>query len=432
MKAFTRVIYRCPSGRGDMEQESAIDYEHGGLPHIEPGECIGMNYYVIRKLGWGNFSTVWLCWQPYKHEFYAVKIIKSHEDYSRFALDELKLLELVCKVGEVVRFVETFDLQKDTGTHICIVTEVLGHNLLYAIENMDYDNKSSERLRIQMVRDVARSLLQGLAELEKCDIVHTDIKPENVLFTKSKQETCQEALAFIAKLLRGEKLSADEVCAIDDIERVRMTDERRFDLRCIMCQIVRHMRNIKSTDNERCAVKIADLGNAGLGLCYESKEEIQTLQYRSPESILRAGYDYTADVFSAACTIFELATGNYLFDVRPQDTSLEEQEEHLTRMVLTLGDFPSEAFVDAPRYKVLFDECGKLRNPVDLAGCDKPGSPRPRPIYSLLTECYGWNDEDARGFSQLLIKMLRMDPKKRVTAGECLQHDWLTAEWNHC
>ncbi|KAK0415963.1 hypothetical protein QR680_012221 [Steinernema hermaphroditum] len=389
MKAFTRVIYRCPSGRGDMEQESAIDYEHGGLPHIEPGECIGMNYYVIRKLGWGNFSTVWLCWQPYKHEFYAVKIIKSHEDYSRFALDELKLLELVCKVGEVVRFVETFDLQKDTGTHICIVTEVLGHNLLYAIENMDYDNKSSERLRIQMVRDVARSLLQGLAELEKCDIVHTDIKPENVLFTKSKQETCQEALAFIAKLLRGEKLSADEVCAIDDIERVRM-------------------------------------------LCYESKEEIQTLQYRSPESILRAGYDYTADVFSAACTIFELATGNYLFDVRPQDTSLEEQEEHLTRMVLTLGDFPSEAFVDAPRYKVLFDECGKLRNPVDLAGCDKPGSPRPRPIYSLLTECYGWNDEDARGFSQLLIKMLRMDPKKRVTAGECLQHDWLTAEWNHC
>lgn len=46
----------------DDEQESQSDYVAGGYHHVRLGELFHGKYYVIRKLGWGHFSTVWLCW----------------------------------------------------------------------------------------------------------------------------------------------------------------------------------------------------------------------------------------------------------------------------------------------------------------------------------------------------------------------------------
>jgi serine/threonine protein kinase len=59
-------------------------------------------------------------------------------------------------------------------------------------------------------------------------------------------------------------------------------------------------------------VKIADLGNA----CWVHKHftnDIQTRQYRSPEAIVRYNYGPPADMWSMACMVFELATGDLLF-----------------------------------------------------------------------------------------------------------------------
>ena len=60
-------------------------------------------------------------------------------------------------------------------------------------------------------------------------------------------------------------------------------------------------------------VKIADLGNA-CWVDHHFTGDIQTRQYRSPEAILGAKYDQSADIWSVGCMIFELATGDYLFD----------------------------------------------------------------------------------------------------------------------
>lgn len=34
----------------------------GGYYHVEIGEIFVDRYQVVKKLGWGHFSTVWLCW----------------------------------------------------------------------------------------------------------------------------------------------------------------------------------------------------------------------------------------------------------------------------------------------------------------------------------------------------------------------------------
>lgn len=44
--------------------------------------------------------------------------------------------------------------------------------------------------------------------------------------------------------------------------------------------------------------------------------------------IIRAGYDCSADVWSFACMLFELITGDYLFDPK-SSTDFDRDEDHL-------------------------------------------------------------------------------------------------------
>ena len=87
-------------------------------------------------------------------------------------------------------------------------------------------------------------------------------------------------------------------------------------------------------------VAVVDLGNA----CWRHKhftEDIQTRQYRSPEVIVGAPYDTSADVWSLACVVFELLTGDLLFDPRAGG-DYDRDEDHLAQMQELLGRYPKK------------------------------------------------------------------------------------------
>ena len=67
--------------------------------------------------------------------------------------------------------------------------------------------------------------------------------------------------------------------------------------------------------DENFRMKICDLGN-GCWTYHHFSTEIQTRQYRSPEVIIGAKYNTTADNWSLACMLFEMATGDFLFEPR--------------------------------------------------------------------------------------------------------------------
>lgn len=46
----------------DEEQEDAAQYCRGGYHPVVIGDVFDSRYRVVRKLGWGHFSTVWLCY----------------------------------------------------------------------------------------------------------------------------------------------------------------------------------------------------------------------------------------------------------------------------------------------------------------------------------------------------------------------------------
>ncbi|KAM9343197.1 SRSF protein kinase 3 [Pholidichthys leucotaenia] len=171
-------------GSDDEEQEDPSDYCKGGYYPVKIGDLFNGRYHVVRKLGWGHFSTVWLCWDLQKKRFVALKVVKSAPHYTETALDEIRLLRCVRDSDPsdpyretIVQLIDDFKISGVNGVHVCMVLEVLGHQLLKWIIKSNYMG-----LPLVCVKAIIRQVLQGLDYLHtKCKIIHTDIKPENIL-----------------------------------------------------------------------------------------------------------------------------------------------------------------------------------------------------------------------------------------------------------
>lgn len=113
----------------------------------------------------------------------ALKVVKSASRYAETARDEIKLLRKVMNANPqhpgrdfIVSFLDSFTHQGPEESHVCIVFEPLGENLLALIER----NKAKGVPR-RLVKAISKQVLLGLQYLhDECDLVHTDIKPENI------------------------------------------------------------------------------------------------------------------------------------------------------------------------------------------------------------------------------------------------------------
>ena len=160
------------------------------------------------------------------------------------------------------------------------------------------------------------------------------------------------------------------------------------------------------------------MGNA----CYfdnKFSDIIQTRQYRSPEVLIRADYDWSADLWSLACTLFELATGDYLFEPR-KGKHYKKNEDHLALISELIGECPDKDFLlSGYRSDKFFDKNGKLLNIKKLKFWK---------LEDVLTEKYRFRYLEAKGFADFCLQILKWQPKDRPTAEQMLNHWWLKME----
>jgi serine/threonine-protein kinase SRPK3 len=145
----------------------------------------------------------------------ALKIQKSAQHYTEAAEDEIKLLSSARSKDPggqkfVVKLLDSFSLQGPHGRRtgiarkivalstsvfpftpcfrmfsclspdICMVFEVLGESSLRWIQRYHYRG-----LPFSLVQTMARHALTGLAFLhDECGIIHTDLKPENLILLR--------------------------------------------------------------------------------------------------------------------------------------------------------------------------------------------------------------------------------------------------------
>ena len=359
----------------DEEEEDVIDegksgYRKGGYHPVKEGEWYKHRYQVKSKLGWGHFSTVWLAQDSKTGGYVALKIMKSAPHYTEAAMDEVELLNCVASKSDenqqhVVKLLDHFMHSGPHGRHVVMVFEVLGKNILDLIE------KYYLGLPIPVVKSIAKQILLGLDFLHTtCKIIHTDLKPENILLVEplpssstqsnenapidhntSSNSESQPNTTIISEQKEipidqstenssnkdsNESTTAetplkptkDELAPSNPTENlntdaslsnntetseIKATPDSGTALKEEKNQENDRKENSKKESEEVITgVKIADLGNA----CWIDRhftDDIQTRQYRSPEAIIGFPYDTSVDIWSFACIVFELATGDLLF-----------------------------------------------------------------------------------------------------------------------
>ncbi|GMS87038.1 hypothetical protein PENTCL1PPCAC_9213, partial [Pristionchus entomophagus] len=345
---------------GDDEVEPKRDYKKGGYHPVRIGDVFDGKYRVTDKLGWGFSSTVWLCKEVREKRSVALKILKSDEINTETAVDEIEMLKFIRKRdssdphrNRLVKLLDSFSVSGVNGTHACMAFEPLDMNLLQLIQQFN-------GLDIESVKRVIRQVLEGLDYLHtKCKIIHTDIKPENILVT-----------------VVGDNITQ---------------------------------------------AKIADLGNACWTHQHFS-DEIQTKEYKAPEVLIGVDYGTSVDIWSIACVTYEMITESYLFAPKEGEEgrvgrlwsrgpNYTCEADHVALITKAVGLIPSGVYKSGTHWNNFFNENGELlhvgKSTFSLAEQRRKFGKK-RFIAQIM---------------DFLDAALVLDPRSRATAAQCLQFE---------
>ncbi|KAH8828629.1 kinase-like domain-containing protein [Flagelloscypha sp. PMI_526] len=474
-------------------EESPAGYKLGGYLPIKVSDSFKSGRYeVVRKLGWGHFSTVWLVKDTQAKRHSALKVVKSAPKYAEIARDEIKLLSRLSMASpshpgrdHIVSFLDSFSHLGPQSSHICIVFEPMGETLLSLIER----NKKMG-VPLNLVKIITKQVLLGLQYLhDECDLVHTDIKPENILISIPNVEEyiCNE-------LLHPPPLKYGQVDPITNPEsregtptpqnlegstqRVQIWESQplrspslSFGSNTPGSSPSEVSENVDDTRNLPLPFKKPGTVSPTLGTIPPSPPATPAPQYvtpiiqpESPSTPVRPPYDTPLPSISVKIADLGNATPSqkhFSEDIQTRQYRAPEcilgRKDWDTRVdvwsvaCLVFELLTAEYLFDPQEYTELFTKdddhmaqiielIGDFPVEVKMGGkysreiFDHTGALRyiktlkPWPLHEVMNRKYGWSEVDSALFSNFALPMLAPDMHQRVHARDIINHPWLEVD----
>jgi hypothetical protein len=149
------------------------------------GEKVGPDarYTIVRKLGWGSHSSAWLA-RDAATSYVVIKaltghITRLHQEGKTWEMRALTLVSSPRTSPHCLHSLADFTVAGtgSSGDHLCIVTPVYGGDVkaLYHANDGIFPLPLAKRILLH--------LLRGLVFAHERNIVHTDLKMDNIFFT---------------------------------------------------------------------------------------------------------------------------------------------------------------------------------------------------------------------------------------------------------
>ncbi|KAI8989403.1 kinase-like domain-containing protein [Pilobolus umbonatus] len=212
-------------------------------------EIIGTKdkYKIIDMMGQGTFGQVAKCQKMSTGELFAIKVIKNKPAFYNQSLQEIRIISLMQLQyahkhnNRILNMKDHFYFRN----HTCIVFDLFYISYYHLLNS----KMGTPRLVMKDIQLITHNLLQTLVTLRNINIIHADLKPDNILL-KSKNNI-HDAI------------------------------------------IIDYGLALMKSDGMHC--------------------NVQTPYYRAPEVILKLAFDCSIDMWSFGCIVAELYLGRPLF-----------------------------------------------------------------------------------------------------------------------
>lgn len=354
------------------------------------------SYILINKLGSGSYASVWSCYCKETQDLMAIKISKKGEH--KTGKKEIDIYDNFKKLGleYTVKMYDNF-IHNDI---VYIVVELMMGSLYDIMKNGICGSiKFNKGYPSEFIGKIIPQLKEALHELHKNNIIHGDIKPENILICGRtvEQDKLLKKLVIktsdkrISEVIKQETKHIDIVDTTDSDNECseEYSDSEDASKNGTNCSLMSNnpepiifddtddsvdSKNSDASDEEsddieqnkkknkmiiparyieNPKIRLSDFGSCVYIDAKNKPITIQTKYYRSPEIILGLDYGISSDMWALGCTLYELAVGKILFDPDIMDDT-DDKRYILSKIYNTLGALPDTLINSSPLKQVFF------------------------------------------------------------------------------